>query len=118
MSRKAAAGSPALSAYRFMWLLVMFDLPVGSRAERRSATKFRNWLLDQGYEMSQFSIYVRFCVGKEQADRRVRDISRNIPGKGHVNVLSVTDRQLQVMARFDGRRRRPGTGNPEQLELF
>jgi CRISPR-associated protein Cas2 len=64
MSGKATGNNPALSAYRFMWLLVMFDLPVGSKSERRSATKFRNWLLDQGYEMSQFSIYVRFCVGK------------------------------------------------------
>ena len=36
------------------------------RGERRAATKFRQGLLDQGYEMSQLSVYMRFCVGKEQ----------------------------------------------------
>jgi CRISPR-associated protein Cas2 len=50
----------------------MFDLPVGSASERRAATKFRNWLLDHGFEMSQFR--------KEQADRRLREISANVPG--------------------------------------
>ena len=26
---------------RYMWLFVFFDLPVGSKAERRNAAKFR-----------------------------------------------------------------------------
>jgi CRISPR-associated protein Cas2 len=45
--------NPTLSGYRFMWILVMFDLPVGTKPERRAATRFRNYLLDEGYEMSQ-----------------------------------------------------------------
>jgi len=107
-----------LSAYRFMWLLVMFDLPVGTKVERRAATKFRQWLLDQGFEMSQFSVYLRFCVGKEQVDRRVRDIAKNVPPKGCVHVLSVTDRQFEHMAVFRGQSRSRGRSAPNQLELF
>lgn len=101
-----------------MWLFVMFDLPVGTRGERRAATKFRNWLLDEGYEMSQFSVYLRTCVGKEQVDRRLRDIARNVPAKGRVNVISITDRQYELMARFRGRERRGRPKMPGQLELF
>lgn len=101
-----------------MWLLVMFDLPVGSASERRAATKFRNWLLDQGYEMSQFSIYLRSCVSKEQADRRLREISANVPPKGSVNVISITDRQFELMARFRARKRQSKNRLPGQLELF
>jgi CRISPR-associated protein Cas2 len=101
-----------------MWLLVMFDLPVGTKAERRAATKFREWLLDQGYEMSQFSIYMRFCVGKEQAERRIRDIAKVRPGKGSVHVLAVTDRQFEAMTVFRGKERRGGPRAPNQLELF
>ena len=48
-----------LSGYRLMWLVVMFDLPVIEREERKAATAFRNDLLDMGFEMSQFSVYVR-----------------------------------------------------------
>ena len=76
----ARLNNPPLSAYRFMWLMVMFDLPVLTKLERRAATKFRQFLLDEGYEMSQFSIYMRFCVGKEQVDRRVRDIAKESDG--------------------------------------
>jgi CRISPR-associated protein Cas2 len=101
-----------------MWLLVMFDLPVGSKAERRAATKFREWLLDGGYEMSQFSIYMRFCVGKEQVDRRVREIGRARPDKGSIHVLAVTDRQFESMAVFRGKARSNDRKAPNQLELF
>ena len=96
----------------------MFDLPVGTRAQRRSATKFRQWLLDQGFEMSQFSVYMRYCVGKEQVDRRVREIEKNVPAKGNIHVLSVTDRQVQRMAVFRGQNRGRGRSAPDQLELF
>ena len=101
-----------------MWLLVMFDLPVGTKPERRAATKFRNWLLDEGYEMSQFSVYMRFCSAKEQAERRTRDISRNRPSKGHVHILSVTDKQFGDMVVFRAGERRKIRGVPEQLALF
>jgi CRISPR-associated protein Cas2 len=36
------------------WLLVVFDLPVGTKKERRLASGFRNYLLDLGYLMLQF----------------------------------------------------------------
>ena len=114
----ARTNNPPLSAYRFMWLLVMFDLPVVTRAERSAATKFRQWLLDEGYEMSQFSIYLRFCVGKEQVERRIRDIAKARPGKGQVHVLAVTDRQFEQMVVFRGPTRGHGRKAPDQLELF
>ena len=101
-----------------MWLLVMFDLPVGTKTERSAATRFRQWLLEEGYEMSQFSIYMRFCAGKEQVDRRTRDISKARPDKGSVHVLSVTDRQFEAMVVFRGTEHGRGRKVPSQLELF
>ena len=56
-----------LTGYRLMWIMVIFDLPVGTKKQRHAATKFRNFLLDQGFTMSQFSVYMRFCGGKDQA---------------------------------------------------
>jgi CRISPR-associated protein Cas2 len=114
----ARTNNPPLSAYRFMWLLVMFDLPVITKAERAAATKFREWLLDEGYEMSQLSIYMRFCVGREQVDRRIRDISKSRPANGQVHVLAVTDRQFEQMAVFRGPASGRGRKAPNQLELF
>ena len=36
-----------------MWVWVLFDLPVLTSAERKRATRFRNDLLDLGFEMVQ-----------------------------------------------------------------
>ena len=46
---------------RLMRILVMFDLPVKTKAERRSATQFRNFLVGDGYHMVQYSVYARVC---------------------------------------------------------
>jgi CRISPR-associated endonuclease Cas2 len=50
---------------RYMWLFVFFDLPVGTKAERRAATRFRNFLKDDGFLMLQWSVYARVCRGDE-----------------------------------------------------
>ena len=101
-----------------MWMMVMFDLPVGTREERKAATGFRNFLLDQGFEMAQFSVYMRFCAGKEQAGTYTRRLKQNLPSAGKVNVLYFTDRQYENMESFRGRKREPGAKNPQQYVLF
>ena len=50
-----------LSAYEIMWVVVYFDLPVTTKVERRRATGFRNMLLDEGFLMKQYSVYIRHC---------------------------------------------------------
>ena len=107
-----------LSGYRLMWILVMFDLPVTTKAQARAATKFREYLLDEGFEMSQFSIYARFCSGKEQYEAHVRDIEFHLPEKGDVHVLGFTDRQYENIIRYSGQARRRQRKNPGQLALF
>lgn len=108
----------ALSAYRLMWMFVLFDLPVRTRTERRAYTRFRNFLLDQGFEMAQFSVYMRFCMGKEQMEAHTRRIEQNCPNAGKVHIVAITDRQYETMVCFEGRKREPGRKNPDQLVLF
>ena len=64
-----------------MWMVVMFDLPVMEKAERKAATQFRNGLLDLGFEMSQFSVYMRFCTSQAQVDTLCRAVERALPGR-------------------------------------
>lgn len=42
---------------KFMRILVFFDLPVKTKAEKREATKFRKFLINDGYHMLQYSVY-------------------------------------------------------------
>jgi len=110
--------STALSGYRIMWLFVLFDLPVTTKAERKAATAFRHGLLDLGFEMSQYSVYLRFAAGKEQADALCRQIEVAMPRSGKVHVIQITDKQYEMIRTYRGRKREPGPKNPDQLALF
>jgi CRISPR-associated protein Cas2 len=101
-----------------MWIFVMFDLPVGTKKQIRQAAKFREFLLDEGFEMSQFSVYARFCNGLDAYDARLRRIEANLPEKGDVHVLTFTDRQYEGIVRFSSQRRKRSRENPGQLALF
>lgn len=107
-----------LSGYRMMWMMVLFDLPVGTKAERRRATEFRNFLLDQGFEMVQFSVYARFCPTREGAESQSRNIQRNLPQAGKVSILFFTDKQYENCLTFTGLERQPANKKPSQLALF
>ena len=107
-----------LTGYRLMWMMVIFDLPVGTKSQRRAATKFRNFLLDEGFAMSQFSVYMRFCGGKDQAEAFTKRIGRSLPKTGLIQILNFTDKQYESIISFDGRTRAPNNENPQQYVLF
>ena len=107
-----------LSGFRLMWILTMFDLPTDTKAQRKAANTFRNFLLDEGFERSQFSVYARFCNGKESFDARVRRIEENLPGYGDVQILQFTDKQYENIIRFYDQNRQAQKKNPNQLVLF
>jgi len=101
-----------------MWILVTFDLPVETKKQRHNATKFRQKLLDIGFEMSQLSNYMRFCNGKEQFESYIKKIEAFLPEKGHVYVFQFTDRQYENIIRFSDQSRQAAQRNPNQLALF
>lgn len=101
-----------------MWLMVMFDLPVDSPEERKAATDFRNDLLDLGFERCQYSVYLRFCEGREQADTHIRRVNSVLPPKGKVYCLIFTDKQYQSIIRFEHSAPLPQISSPGQFALF
>lgn len=80
-----------------MRLIVMFDLPVRTKEERREAAKFRQFLLKDGYYMMQFSVYVRLCRGIEGAQKHRTRMLRALPKAGSIRTLVITERQFERM---------------------
>ena len=107
-----------LSGYRIMWMMVLFDLPVIEPEERKVATGFRNFLLDQGFEMAQFSVYVRHTSGKEAVETMTRKVETTIPPNGKVDILQFTDKQYENIVSFRGGGRGERNKNPDQFVLF
>jgi CRISPR-associated protein Cas2 len=101
-----------------MWLFVFFDLPVETKKERKIASQFRKSLLTDGFTMLQFSVYMRHCPSKENATVHINRVKGMIPEKGHVNILTVTDKQYGNISNFYGVKSKPLQPGPVQLELF
>ncbi len=104
--------------YRILWILVFFDLPVITKKERKIATRFRKEIMGDGFSMFQFSIYVRHCPSRENADVHIKRVKRILPEKGHVGILTITDKQFGSMEIFYGQKETDPPGTPQQLELF
>jgi len=80
-----------------MRLLVFFDLPVVTRAERRAYTVFRRFLLNDGYDMIQFSVYGRILHGRDTEEKHMMRLVDNLPPEGSVRCLTVTEKQFASM---------------------
>ena len=103
---------------RYVWLFVLFDLPVGTKAQRRDANRFRNFLKDDGFMMLQFSVYARVCRGEDGATKHVARVTRNLPGQGSIRALQVTDRQYGRMRLLLGELTKTESTGSRQMVLL
>ena len=107
-----------LNEYRIMWVLVFFDLPTETKRERKVAADFRKLLMRDGFTMFQFSIYLRHCSSRENADVHIRRVKNNLPPLGKVGILCVTDKQFGQMELYIGAKPTVKDTGWQQLELF
>lgn len=90
---------------RYMRLLVFFDLPVKTKEERKIYTQFRRCLIQSGFFMVQFSVYCRICNGYDSVEVYEKIVKENIPQKGSVRTLTVTERQYEGMKLLVGKKK-------------
>lgn len=107
-----------LNEYRILWILVFFDLPTETAKERKAAAKFRKEIMADGFTMFQFSIYLRHCSSRENADVHIKRTKNKLPSLGHVGILTITDKQFGMMEIFYGKKEVDLPPTPQQLELF
>lgn len=107
-----------LNAYRIMWVLVFFDLPTETKVERKIYAGFRKSLLKDGFGMFQFSIYLRHCPSRENAEVHIKRVKRNLPDRGHIGIMCITDKQFGDMEIFYGQKVADVQRPTSQLEMF
>ncbi|HRF58867.1 MAG TPA: CRISPR-associated endonuclease Cas2 [Fimbriimonadaceae bacterium] len=101
-----------------MWVLVFFDLPTETRAQRTEYRRFREKLLQDGFVMLQYSVYARSCANFEDAEKHGARVERMLPPEGEVRMLTLTSQQYARMRCFFGEISRPPEQKPLQLEFF
>ncbi len=112
-----------LGNFRMGWILVTFDLPVMTKAQRKAASRFRHDLLEDGYMMLQFSVYARACVSLERLERHVANLKSLAPAVGNIRAFFFTNQQwarsISICGdRFDQGRRVTDPRMPKQIEFW
>lgn len=106
------------SEYRVMWILVLFDLPTETKKDKKAYMAFRKNLLRDGFNMFQFSIYVRHCASQANADVHIKRVKSFLPEYGHVGIICITDKQFGNIELFYGNKPETPSAPGQQLELF
>jgi CRISPR-associated protein Cas2 len=107
-----------LNAYRIMWLFVLFDLPVDTKAARRAYAQFRKFLLKDGFLQIQYSVYARVCASEANVAVHVSRVENHVPDDGEVRLLCITDKQFARQRILWGKTRKLPPKAPTQLEFF
>ena len=108
-----------MSMNKFMRMLVFFDLPVKSKAAQKAATRFRNFLLNDGYYMVQYSIYARTCMGHDGVAKHRERLYKNLPENGSIRLLVITEKQYANIELLLGNYKPEETpAKYEQLSIF
>lgn len=87
-----------------MRLMVMFDLPVETAKQKKNYRLFRKALINEGFLMMQYSIYVRICINRQSINALETKIKSFIPKDGTVQTLVLTENQYNSMHFLSGNR--------------
>ena len=87
-----------------MRALVLFDLPTDTKLNRGNATRFRNYLLNDGFTMLQYSIYSRLCPDRDNANTHLERLKKHAPHEGSIRMLMLTENQFTNMEVICGKK--------------
>jgi len=89
-------------SYRYMRLLLMFDMPTITPTDKRDYRQFRKFLISEGFLMHQYSVYTKLLLNDTQAKSMIARIEKNNPKKGHITLFKITEKQFSSMMYLHG----------------
>lgn len=104
--------------YKFMRIIVIFDLPTKEKHERYYYSKFRRFLINDGYVMLQYSVYSRICNNLDGVAKHRGRLSKNVPPKGQVQSLVLTEKQYSSMILHVGKQIKNDNKQPSLFDLI
>ena len=105
-------------SYRYMRIIVMFDLPVGTASERKDYQQFRKYLVKSGLIMMQESIYSKIAQNSTMADSIIESVKKNKPQSGLVQLLKITEKQYSKMIYIVGESKSDVLSSDERLVIL
>lgn len=110
-----------MSAFRIMWVMLMFDLPTKTKKQKKRYHWFHDELEKEGYSMLQYSVYGKIFSSVESANlgkKRIKDFVKTNIKNGNIRLLTFTDKQFASMDIIIGEKTIEEDHEPKQLLLF
>lgn len=102
-------------SYRFMRIVLFFDLPTLTEKNRKEYTRFRKFLIKTGFMMLQESVYVKLALNATTTNTLMNNLEKNKPTDGLVQVLLVTEKQYSKMYMLLGENKSEVLNSTERL---
>ena len=90
-------------SYRFMRVIVFFDLPTETSEDKRNYRKFRKFLIKSGFLMLQESVYAKLALNYTQVEQIISEVKKEKLSKGSIQVLTITEKQFSKMEHLSGK---------------
>ena len=81
-------------SYRYMRLMLFFDLPVEKAKQKREYRTFVKKIKSFGFYMMQKSVYIKMGIDNQVIESTLNKIKAYLPSEGNVFVLSITEKQF------------------------
>jgi len=105
-------------SYRYMRLIVFFDLPVATAKNRKDYRLFRKFLIKSGFLMMQESVYCKLVQNRTAGKSLIKNIRKNKPSEGLVQVLTITEKQYGAIDNIVGESKSNILDTDERLVIF
>ena len=83
-------------------LLIMYDLPHKTKQQRKIAGRFRRKLIQLGFNMLQYSIYLRIITTQNEKENIISQVKQLAPKQGTVRIISLTESEYAKMNLLSG----------------
>lgn len=104
-------------SYRYMRMILMFDMPTETVNDRQSYRRFRKFLISEGFIMHQYSVYSKLLLNGTANQAMVSRLKQNNPKKGLITLLTVTEKQFARMLYLNGEQDK-SVGNSDARVIF
>lgn len=105
-------------SYRYMRIMVFFDLPTLTGNNRKEYARFHKLLLRSGFLMMQESVYCKLALNTTVSDAVVANVRKNKPEEGLVQVLTITEKQFSRIEMIIGDKKSEVLDSDERLIIL
>ena len=105
-------------SFRFMRIILFFDLPTEKPSDRRTYNKFRRNLIKDGFLMMQESVYVKLALNSTEVNTIKSRINKYKPKKGIVQILVITEKQFSGIEYIVGQKTINTVNDTERLVIL